>query len=63
MAGNDLRRRREPVPDALLAQSKAQGENMAISSRQKHPGEMSPDVQASPVVQTSGKRLIKQKTG
>ncbi|MDE2416592.1 MAG: chain length determinant protein EpsF [Burkholderiales bacterium] len=39
--------------DALMAQLVAiQGENMAISSRQKTSGgEMSPDVQASPVVQ------------
>lgn len=39
--------------DALLAQLVAiQGDNMAISSRQKTSGgEMSPDVQASPVVQ------------
>jgi len=40
--------------DALMAQMVAiQGENMAINSRQKTSGgEMSPDVQASPVVQS-----------
>jgi chain length determinant protein EpsF len=54
IVGNDLRADVESQRlDALLAQLVAiQGENMAISSRQKTSGgEMSPDVQASPVVQ------------
>jgi len=54
IVGNDQRADVESQRlDALLAQLVAiQGENMAISSRQKTSGgEMSPDVQASPVVQ------------
>lgn len=54
LVGNDQRADVESQRlDALLAQLVAiQGENMAISSRQKTSGgEMSPDVQASPVVQ------------
>ena len=54
IVGNDQRADVESQRlDALLAQLVAlQGENMAISSRQKTSGgELSPDVQASPVVQ------------
>ena len=54
IVGNDQRADTESQRlDALLAQLVAlQGENMAISSRQKTSGgEYSPDVQASPVVQ------------
>jgi chain length determinant protein EpsF len=54
IVGNDQRADIESQRlDALLAQLVAlQGENMAISSRQKTSGgELSPDVQASPVVQ------------
>jgi chain length determinant protein EpsF len=54
IVGNDQRADVESQRlDALMAQLVAiQGENMAISSRQKTSGgEMSPDVQASPVVQ------------
>lgn len=54
IVGNDQRADVESQRlDALLAQLVAiQGENMAINSRQKTSGgEMSPDVQASPVVQ------------
>jgi chain length determinant protein EpsF len=55
IVGNDQRADIESQRlDALLAQLVAlQGENMAISSRQKTSGgELSPDVQASPVVQS-----------
>lgn len=55
IVGNDQRADIEGQRlDALLAQLVAlQGENMAISSRQKTSGgELSPDVQASPVVQS-----------
>jgi len=55
IVGNDQRADVESQRlDALLAQLVAlQGENMAISSRQKTSGgELSPDVQASPVVQS-----------
>jgi polysaccharide biosynthesis transport protein len=55
IVGNDQRADIESQRlDALLAQLVAlQGENMAISSRQKTSGgEFSPDVQASPVVQS-----------
>lgn len=54
IVGNDLRADVETQRlDALMAQLVAiQGDSMAISSRQKMSGgEMSPDVQASPVVQ------------
>ncbi len=54
IVGNDLRADVETQRlDALMAQLVSiQGDNMAISSRQKMSGgEMSPDVQASPVVQ------------
>lgn len=60
LVGNDQRADVESQRlDALMGQLVAiQGENMAISSRQKTSGgEMSPDVQASPVVQNLRQEL------